>query len=143
MIPLIGLQQNEIEPFWPYVKPFIEKAMRRTGVDKDYDPEFVLNQLLTNKMQCWVGHKDQEIRVVHVTAIDEYPKRRVLGIPFVGAVGGSIDEWIDHIEVFKEFAREHECQAIRGWGRKGWEKVLDPDVVRIEFDIEVGHENLH
>jgi hypothetical protein len=143
MIPLMGLQPDEVDDFWPHVKPFIEKAMIRTGVIHDYDPEYVLDQLKTLRMQCWIGHEGSDIKVVHITTIDEFPKRRVLGIPFVGAQEGSIDDWIGHIEIFKEFAKAHGCSVVRGWGRKGWERKLNPNTVRIEFDIEVGHESLH
>lgn len=143
MIPLIGLQPGEVEEFWPHVRPFIEKAMARTGILKSYDPEYVFEKLKTFEFQCWIGHSNKQIKVVHITTIEVKPKRKILCIPFVGAVEGTIEDWIDHLEVFKEFAKAHGCTTVRGYGRKGWEKVLQPDDVRIEFDIEVSNENLH
>lgn len=137
MIPIIGLQPDEIEGMWPHVRPFIEKAMQRTGVIKDHDPDYVFEQLRTLNMQCWVGHKDDRIIVVHVTKIDVFPKRKVLWVLFTGAVEGTIDDWLEHIEVFKAFAQEHDCAAVRGGGRLGWVKKLHPDMIRVEFDIEV------
>ena len=74
---------------------------------------------------------------VFVTQMIKHPKRKILTIPYVGAENGTIDTWIEAMDTFKAFAKEHGCEAVRGWGRKGWEKVLKPDSVRIEFDIEV------
>lgn len=139
MMPLIVLQADEIDHFWPLVSPFIEKAMIRTGVIKDYDPEYVLNNLRAGYMQCWIGHEGEDIKVVHITMIDDLPKRKVLKIPLVGAEEGSIDNWIEHLQVFKEFARAHGCSVVRGGGRRGWERKLHPDKVHILFDIEINH----
>ena len=47
MIPLIGLQPDEIEPCWPTVRPFIAKAMARTGIDKNYDVDHLLQYCKT------------------------------------------------------------------------------------------------
>lgn len=137
MIPLIGLQQDEIVGMWPHVRPFIEKAMQRTGIIQDFDPEYVLEELQNFNMQCWVGHENDRIVVVHITKIDVFPKRKVLWVLFTGAIEGTINDWLEHVEVFKAFAREYECTAVRGGGRLGWVKKLKPDVVRVEFDIEV------
>ena len=143
MIPLIGLQPDEIEPCWPTVRPFIAKAMARTGIDKNYDVDHLLQYCKKGEMQVWVGHDDVDVVVVHVTEVEVYPKRKILAIPFTGAVEGTIDDWLDHIKVFEAFAQAHGCAAVRGFGRLGWIKKLEPDHVRVEFDIEVSDENIH
>lgn len=112
--------------------------MERTAVDKSYDTDFVKACLDDEEMQCWVGVDNDEIKVAHITIVDDKPKRSILHIPLTGAVEGTIDEWLEqHLEVFKEFARMHGCSTIRGYGRYGWIKKLKPADWRVEFDIEV------
>lgn len=137
MIPLIGLQQDEIVGMWPHVRPFVEKAMERTGVIHDVDPEYVLERLKTFDMQCWIGHENDRIVVVHISQIQTFEKRNILCIPFTAAVENTIADWLDHIEIFKDFAKAHDCAVVRGGGRLGWIKKLKPDFIRVQFDIEV------
>ena len=137
MIPILWVKGCDVEQIWETIEPLIAKAMMRTGVIKSFDPEFVKLQVLSERWQCWVGTENDAIKVVYITFIENFPKRKVLEIPLVGAIDNLIDMWIDHIEVFKNFAKAHGCSAVRGGGRKGWEKKLNPDAVRIEFEIEV------
>jgi len=134
---LHGIQAEEIGLYWPHIVPLLNKPFVRMEVVKDYDVDYLLKMLRDSMMQCWIAHENDKIIAVFITQIHSYPKRNVLSIPFVGAENGTIDTWIDAMDTFKEFAKENDCSAIRGWGRKGWEKVLHPDSVRIEFDIEV------
>jgi len=136
-VNLHGIQPDEIEMAWPLIQPLLEKPFVRMEILKDYDTEYVFDCLKDQTMQAWVAHDNDRITAVFVTQVNVFKKRKVLSIPFVGAEFGTIDTWIEAIDTFKEFAKANDCSAIRGWGRKGWEKVLKPDSVRIEFDIEV------
>jgi len=134
---LYGIHPKEISVYWPYILPLLNKPFTRMEILKDYDTSYVLGEVKAKRMQCWIAHENDKITAVFVTQIINNPKRKILTIPYVGAESGTIDTWIEAMDVFKAFAKEHGCTAIRGWGRKGWEKVLKPDSVRIEFDIEV------
>lgn len=134
---LHGLSPKEVQQYWQYIEPLLSKPFTRMEIIKDYDTDYVYDQLMENRMQCWISHENEKLTAVFITQINIFPKRKVLSIPYVGAVNGTIDTWIDAIEVFKDFAKANDCGAVRGWGRKGWERVLKPDSVRIEFDIEV------
>lgn len=137
MVNLYGIQPEEITVYWPYILPLLNKPFTRMEIIKDYDVGYVLGEVKAKRMQCWIAHADDKIDAVFVTQIINNPKRKLLTIPYVGAESGTIDTWIDAMDTFKAFAKAHDCAAIRGWGRKGWAKVLKPDSVRIEFDIEV------
>ena len=134
---LPGIQPDEIEMAWPLIQPLLLKPFTRMEILKDYDTEYVLECLRDQSMQGWVAHENDRITAVFVTQINVFQKRKILSIPYVGAENGTIDTWIGAMDTFKDFAKSHGCSAIRGWGRKGWERVLKPDSVRIEFDIEV------
>lgn len=134
---LLGIPSDEVAEWWPHLAPMITKALERTGVISDITTDDILEFLEDQDMQCWVAHDGESVLAVGITQIMIFPQRKVLAIPYVGAIYGTIEDWLKHIEDLKQFAREKGCTAIRGWGRKGWVKMLRPDVVRIEFDIEV------
>lgn len=133
---LYGVQHDEIDEFWPLIRHLIEKPLIRTGV-KDFSPEDIRDAVKDRRMQCWIAHKDGKILVAAITQILCYPQRKVLGVPFVGAEKGFLDDWLIHMETLKDYGREKGCGAVRIWGRKGWLKVFDPDVERIEADIQL------
>ena len=134
---LFPIGGHEIDDFWPKIRHLIEKPLARTKADRDFAPEDVRQAIRDGTMQCWIAHDGENILVVGITEVLCYPRRKVLGIPFVGAERGTLDHWIDHMEAMKAYAREMGCSAIRVWGRDGWVKMLNPDVKRLEADIEV------
>ena len=137
---LLGVQSGEVDSIWEQVKPLIESPIYRTGCDKDMDAEDVKAKLLTTDSQLWIVHENAHPYCAIITTIQVFPKRKVLAIPFVGCEEGYEEDWVEHLEYLKTFAAHHGCAGIRGWGRKGWERVLNPDRVRIEFDIDIGGE---
>jgi hypothetical protein len=137
MSHLYGISPQDIDQFWPKVESYVRAPLERTGAIKDIHPEDVLEAIKESDMQCWVEHDDGEIIGAVITQVLVYPQRKVLGVPFAGAVNGTMPEWVGHFEILKEFAKAQDCGAVRVWGRKGWEKVLNPDESRVEIDIEV------
>ena len=135
---LYGIQSSDIAMYWPVVAPLVMKPFVRLEAYKDYDVEDVLENIRAGKQQCWIAHEDDRVTAVFITQIIVRKKRKVLFVPLIGAETGTIKQWIGAIEVFKAFADEKGCDAILGIGRKGWEKVLNPDRVRIEYEFKVG-----
>ena len=133
---ILGIPHDEIEEWWPALAPLVRKPLEHEKV-KELTTDDILDRIKSRDMQCWIAHEDGQILSVGITEIIEYPQRRVLGLPFLGAVKGSIDHWFEYFEVIKDFARAHDCDVVRIWGRKGWERVMKPDHVRIEADFEV------
>ena len=140
---LAGISRDDIDQFWPRIVHLIAKPLVRTGAIKDYHPEDIRQFCKDGSMQCWLAHEDGQILAVGITQVIVYPQRRVLGVPFIGAEDGSINSWFEHLESLLEFAEEQGCEALRVWGRRGWERLLNPDNIGVEFDIEVSHESLH
>lgn len=138
MANLYGIQPEEITVYWPYILPLLNKPFTRMEIlKKYYDIDHVLEEIKAKRMQCWIAHADDKIDAVFVTKISPHPKGSVFEIPLVGAEKGTINAWIDAIDVFKAFAKEHGCSMVKGCGRLGWVKVLKPDIVQTEFYIEV------
>jgi hypothetical protein len=134
---LNGVLSSEAAEWWPMCAPLLEKALTRTGACEDYSTDDLLELVQNREMQLWVMHDGDAILAAFLTQIMVFPRRKVLGIPFLGAKRGTYKRWLGHLDSVKEFAREHGCAAIRGWGRRGWEKRLNPYKVLAEFDVEV------
>lgn len=134
---LVGLAHDDVVQMWDDIKPLYERALVKTGAINDFLPEDILEAIEARDMQGWIVHDRHQIICAVATQILVYPRRKVFGIVLVGAEPGTISSWLQHFDILKDFALAHGCSAIRGWGRKGWEKTMNPDTVRIEFDIEV------
>lgn len=48
-----------------------------------------------------------------------------------------MDEWIDYLSLVEDWAREKGCQEMRIYGRRGWAKLLDFDVVHTKMRKEL------
>lgn len=134
---LLGIPGDEIAGVWSRIVEFLQKPLIRMEMTKDFDVSDLYREITEQNMQCWLVIREDRIIGVCLTQILIYPRRKVLGIPFLGMEPHSIHQWLGHLEVLKSFARYHGCSAIRGWGRKGWVKILKPDIVRVEFDLGV------
>ena len=134
LLPIIA---SDIDLFWPRIRHLIEKPLIKTDMIHDYLPDDIRDLCKSRDMQCWAAHDGHRIVCVAITQILVYPRRKVLGVPFVGAESGHMATWLQHLDAIKEFGREHDCEALRVWGRKGWERVLAPKTVRIEADIDL------
>jgi len=77
-------------------------------------------------MQLWIAFTDdREILGCEITTITDYPSKRVLTSLFTG--GTDIRLWRDEMMMFLlRWAKDNECEAIEGYGRKGWIKMLEP-----------------
>ena len=122
---LSGIQADQVSLYWPHVKGLIEKALIRTGAIENYSLESIKKALIERDMQLWLWIEDKEILAAGITQIIQYPKRKVLDIPFVGAEKMTIDQWFEgSMEIFRKYAIANECWVIRGYGRFGWIKLF-------------------
>lgn len=84
-------------------------------------------------MQLWVVYIDDTLIAYTVTQIIDYPCSRRLVIPFVG--GKHIDKWLYLLNYIIEWGKKQSCEAIEGYGRPGWKKILQPFGVEKIHDV--------
>jgi len=73
-------------------------------------------------MQLWVKF-DTEVRGAFITKIAKYPQKNLLCIILLG--GKEFHKWRDEADaLLNAFGKEHNCEYIELFGRKGWGKVL-------------------
>jgi hypothetical protein len=102
---------------WPQVEPILKRATDRvTG----YEPIDLLRLTMSGHMSMWLvcDYTDAPVAVA-VTQLKEYPRLRVLEVPFIA--GSGLRHWHRQLlRVLDEQARALGCADIMGFDRKGW-----------------------
>lgn len=115
---------EHVNDVWDSVKEFLLPAVKVTnGRYMLYDVYVAIQQ---SHMQLWIAFdNNKEILGCQVTAITDYPSRRILTSLFTG--GRDIRKWRDQMmAVLIRWAEDNECTGIEGYGKKGWIKMLEP-----------------
>ena len=104
---------------WDRCKGWIETAIARTGF---YGIEDIEREIEAGRMTFWPG--------AHGAAVTEfiaYPGGKALNV-FAGGGAGN-ESLTEFIEVFEPclsaWAKASDCRWIIGYGRPGWERVLN------------------
>lgn len=111
------LEPAELEPLWPSLLPYIERALE--GGFDEMEASDVLQYSLQGQVQVWaIGAV-----AVCVTQIIEYPRLTVLNVAFCGGSEGP--QWFTDLDLTLEtFAADNGCQEVRWIGRDGWLRRL-------------------
>lgn len=133
---LTGITGRNLVAVSSRILELLHKALDKMPCD-DMTPEDIFEACMANSMQCWVAYSRDRIVGVMITSILIYPQRKVLGIHQLAADSWTLPKWMPYFERIKDFARAHDCDAIKFWGRPGWEKLLQPDILRIEGEIKL------
>ena len=115
---------NHIDDVWEAVKGFIAPAVKMTN--GRYMVEDIRIAAKRGDMQLWIAFtEDRDIIGCEVTAISEYPSRRLLTSLFTG--GNDLRSWRDKMmQILVRWAEDNQCSGIEGYGREGWIKMLEP-----------------
>lgn len=132
---LSGVLRAEIADYAPHVRDLLQKPLSRMGNDLDYSVDDILDECREGRMQLWVVDDRDSLIGALVTQIHRYPQRQVATVLLYGAEDHTIDAWLDHFETIKAWAKANDCGAVRITGRRGWAKVLNPDVIRTEVEV--------
>jgi hypothetical protein len=114
---------------WPTIEPILKRA---TDCTRGYEPIDVLSLAMIGRMGVILVTEDDRIVGVAVTEVRQYPRCRVLEVPFVA--GNGLKRWHQKLLDFIDAAAVGaECSDIMGFFRKGWVKFgfeLDGVIVR-------------
>jgi hypothetical protein len=105
----------ELEATWPKVNRWIESAVRYGQGDEDACD--ICIAIYNGIYQLW--HEPDKFAAV--VQIVEHPRQTVATILYCG---GELDSLLTMYAEAKHYARANGIDAIRVWGRQGWEKVL-------------------
>lgn len=117
---LVPIPAEHVATVWPMVAPLLAPAVRRA--DGTITLDDVRELLLARDMQLWTSWRGGTVEAAAVTEIRTYLRRRVCAIPFVGGVNRR--HWLGFEPVVADWARAHGCDALEGYARPGWLRVL-------------------
>lgn len=108
---------EEIVRHWPIIEPMLRRATARSH--GCYEPIDLLAAIMRGEMACWLVQDGGIIKAIAVTAVRQYPRRRVVEI--VMLAGRDLRSWESVLrDALDAHAREAGADAIVGYGRPGW-----------------------
>jgi hypothetical protein len=120
---------DEIARSWPIIEPILKRATDRA---KGYEPIDILGLVMMGRMSLILVRDGGRIIALAITEVRQYPRCRVLEVPFVAGTG--LKRWHEQLlEVIDAQAETAGCSDIMGFLRKGWIKFgfeLDGVIVR-------------
>jgi hypothetical protein len=123
MARLIAIPAHQIPEAWPHVASALRKAIKRA--DGVLTEQSVYEALLSRDMQLWTAWDGLDLEAAAVTQIVIYPGKKVAAIPLIG--GSKRNDWLCFQPQFEEWARANGCDALEGYARPGWLRVLTGD----------------
>jgi hypothetical protein len=113
---------EQVDDAWPVVETWIADALERSG--GVYLPEDIKDACERNAMQLWLVTDEGDIRAVVVTAVIDYPRKKVCQILI--CTGEGRGQWQEMIGLLEQWARDNGCDIFRPVARTGWARVLKP-----------------
>ena len=115
-----GIKSGDIEAWWPLVEEYLNAAMKY-GLG-EYSIEDIKKSCIQRDMQLWVKI-DKEVQGAFVTKIAKYPQKNLLCVILLG--GNEFIDWRDEADaLLNAFGKEHNCEYVELFGRKGWRNML-------------------
>jgi hypothetical protein len=120
------LPKEYIPEVWPKIRQFISNATKYTK--GRYEPEDVLELLMTTDHLLWLAFKGKEIYGVTITTFLAYPRATYLSCPFVTGKIGTFKDWkYPMLEALRKWAKDNNCAGIESTARIGWEREFRED----------------
>jgi len=117
---VVGIKNDGVEAVWGRVEPLLKNAVGKS--QGDYSVADIKDCLLSRGMQLWIWVVDDKIEACCITQIMDYPRRRVLQLPFIAGAG--MKDWLKAEKLFEAYAISQGCTQFEGFCRKGWTRVL-------------------
>lgn len=115
-----GIKGESVEVWWPLVEEYLITALEY-GLG-EYSIGDIKNSCISKDMQLWVKI-GKEAKGAFVTKIAKYPQKNLLVVILLG--GDEFQEWRDEADaVLNAFGKQHNCEYVELFGRKGWGKML-------------------
>ena len=115
-----GIKGDNVEAWWSLVQEYLITALKY-GLG-EYSIGDIKSACKSKDMQLWVK-MGKEVKGAFVTKIAKYPQKNLLCVILLG--GDEFQEWRDEADaLLNAFGKEHNCEYIELFGRKGWGRAL-------------------
>lgn len=112
---LVCVDPEQIFDFWPHARELIKAAIDATNLSDFSDLE---SDVLEGKQLLWLAWSG------HIEAAATTHLSR--GVCTLTACSGHQRErWLPLFDRIEKYAKDEGCSAMRLYGRRGWERVLD------------------
>jgi hypothetical protein len=98
----------------------LKLAIERTELGDFFDLE---NAVLAGHQLLWLAWSGQSIEAVATTQLSNTATRTICVL--TACSGHQHERWLPLFEQIEQYARNEGAKAMRIYGRKGWERVLD------------------
>lgn len=113
--------KDDIDEYWFYVLPLLEKAVRRGNPRISLESTHQL--LKEGYAQLFIAKVNCEVKAACVTSFTNYPATRMLTITLCGGV--DMHQWLaDGMHFIEETAKLNGCSGVEAIGRRGWIRAL-------------------
>lgn len=121
-----------VQGLWPRIFPHLAKAAEYTF--GRYEPEDILQYVMSGEAHLWVVFDGDDIIGITVTRFWQYPRKRCLDMVFIGGDDGF--SWKDPmLEMLQHWARDNQCEAIESSGRPGFARAFRDDGYRLLWQV--------
>lgn len=111
---------DRVADFLPHIGWMLRRAYQRGVLGSTF--EELREDLDRDLAQLWIIHNDDRIVAAVATSIET---SRTVKFCVIRAIGGrGLRKWLHLIEQIEAWAKDQGCDAVRIYGRKGWERVL-------------------
>jgi hypothetical protein len=117
---LVCIDPARIHEVWPHVRPLLEKACRRTGLNALADFEA---DILAGRSVVWIAWNGNAIEAAAATVLINSDIGKVCVITL--CAGRKMSRWLNLIHRIEDYARDEGCACVRIFGRKGWLRLLE------------------
>lgn len=117
---LVCIEPARIHEVWPHVRPLLQRACRRTGLNAFAEIE---TDILAGRSLVWIAWSGCAIEAAAATSLIHSDRGKVCVITL--CAGRAMKRWLTLIERIETYACDEGCERMRIFGRKGWVRALE------------------
>jgi len=117
---LVCVNPADVEKLWTKIERPLRRAIDRTQLSDFASCE---TALFTGSHLLWLAIEGEKIEAMATTELAKIGERKICTI--VACSGEEREHWLPLIAGLEKFAKDEGCDAMRIYGRKGWQRVLD------------------
>jgi hypothetical protein len=120
MVELLCVDPSLVKDIWPHTRPLVKRGMSRADAGSFERTE---KEILSGLQLLWLVWNGKTIEAAVVTQLVKHGDKKLCVI--VSCSGHGVRRWVHLISRLEQFAKNEGCSAMRIYGRKGWERILE------------------
>jgi hypothetical protein len=127
-VEILPVASAHVRRVWPLVDKYVAEALVFTR--GAFVPSDICDACEREGMQLWIATRGDEVLAALVTEITDYPRKRIVGVPFIG--GKEMRSWFRKaLHTIEAWSKEMGCVGMQGGARRGWGKLAKMEEVGV------------